>query len=1233
MTRFFIRHPVSTWMIFTAFLVLGIYALPRLKIEAIPEVDLPSLTIETRWNSASPKAVQRSITLPIEEAVRRVHGVESVKSTSRFGRSTVEVSFRRGIDIEFARLELNEQLGSVRREMPTGAGQPQISTFVPEEFRTEDFFSFNIESPLSTNELRDRAETWIVPQVLAVEGVADARVQGGALPLIKMLLDRRKLELYRIDPDMVFTAISQLDELSGAGVIRRSGIECLVSLRTPVDLRALEQAVVVHQGGRNFRLGELAEIRSDFDDPQYFVRANGKNVVEVSVEKRSGANTVTVSRALRKALPGIRAQLPFEASFYVSADQGKDLEDKLVELVERSLVILALLFLLLALSLRAFRLTAIVIGSILFAVVISLSLFYFFRISVNFITISGLTVCFGLLLDNSILVLDSIHRRLPALQRAAEARLSRVAKLKVAAQMVVSGTHDVSFPIFATTLTTVVAFVSFIFLSGRLSLYYVPLAVSVATAMAASIFVAFAWLPVVLNQGWARGAVRKSEDGPNDIADPEEIARFVEDPPDLESPPRGLERLFHGTQRVWFVIVPLLLASFVYSWRIYETKVIKGGFWRLPDPKELFLYLEMPAGTDVRVTSETLSHFENVLLPIPEGARMQAMAFGNQSFIRVEFEDKLLETHYPTYFRELLVEQADKTGGTSVFIRGFSAQPYFKGSFGGSALNSLIRLTGYNTKTLNEIAETTLRRVEKSRRVRKARISSSERFARANQEEAVITIDRDEVAKHDLALIEVVGYIRRLLGIDTPWRMFIDGDQERVQLVYEDSESIEYSDVADKVLTSRSGEKVRLGDLVHISMEPVAGSVTREDQRYSLNINWEYVGTDKMRSSYLKGILAGIELPYGYAAEEARQEFFTQQEEEDLRLMVVLATLFILMVLGALFESASLPFLVMMAVPMALVGVFLTFWLTNTSFDSSARIGLVLLFGIVVNNAILLVSRFRKEATLILQARFGGDPEAERALFPGLRKELGGSDLYRLPAAERVRLLRRAIARGTRVRLRSILLTSGTTIVGLAPLLIHFKHTEGQDIWENLALSSIGGLASSTILLVLALPVLYYILVRIGWRLRPIARNLATGAYAGAAAGLVFALPRLAGIVEIASSGPLEILVHVGIGAFLGTVFALLVLGKLRRTWAGGLLGLLYGAFCWFAGVMTIVPWIGGDGLRARWHLAAAREMLPSGIAHLLFGLALGVLYLWLRSRTAREREPAPAGLEPAVGR
>jgi HAE1 family hydrophobic/amphiphilic exporter-1 len=1098
-------------MLFTAFVVMGIYSLPKLKVEAMPEVALPSLTVTTSWNGASPKSIQRAITLPIEEAVRRVKGVENVKSTSSMGQSRVEVEFSRDRELDFARLDLNEQLGTVRRNLPLTATQPQIVAFVPEEVQTKEFFVFSLQSTLSANELREQAETWILPQVLAVDGVADAQVRGGARKLLRITLDRTKLNLYGITAEEVFRVVSQLDDLSGAGTINQFGLEKLVSLRDPVTIANLPQEVVARRGGREYTLGMLGTVTPSFEDPTVLVRTNGKNVVDVIVEKRSGANTVTVSRNLKKQLPIIKSRVPFPVDYEVQTDQGKELRDKLEDLVVRSIIILVVLFLLLALSLKQIRLTAIVIGSILFSIVICLSLFYFFHISVNFITISGLTICFGLLLDNSILVLDSIHRRLESLDRANAAGLSRKDKLEIAARNIVAGTQEVLFPVMATTLTTIVAFLSFIFLSGRLALFYVPLAVAVAMAMGASLFVAFGWIPMVLNQGWVRSVVRRSPEGARECVDENELGSFVEEIPDLDRPPSFFEKIIEWNQRLWWVIVPLLGLLFFYSWTIYDKKVDKAGFFHFPDPQQILLFLRMPAGTRIETTSDILQKFEDSIMPVAPGVHARARCFGSIALIEIDFDDDVVKTEIPLRYRAELVAVADQTAGANVFIRGFADTPYFRGNLRGASGNSLIKITGYNSYKLDQIADDAVNVVRRQRRVRNARISTSSQFRATPPEESVISIDRERLASYQMSVSQLVASVRRLIGVDIPWSMMFEGKQERVLLSFDDSETMDYDALAQTLIRTPSGERVRLGELVTLSKEDIPGDVTRENQRYSVFVNWEYIGTDRMREAYIKNVLAGLDLPYGYEAEESEQTFFTPEEEEELTLTLALAAAFIFMVMAALFESVSLPLLVAFSIPMGLVGVVLTYWKSNTPFDSSARIGLVLLFGIVVNNAILLVSRFRHESSLILKAKLGGSPQREASLFPGKIKELGGSDLWMLPPKERPGLLRRAVSRGVRVRLRSILLTSGTTVLGLVPLLLSEtrilgwlsflgpQHAnavvnwlvhlfpvladsgEGQEIWENLALSSIGGLLSSTVLILIAIPALYYLGVRLCW--------------------------------------------------------------------------------------------------------------------------------------------------------
>jgi len=1108
MIRFAVDHPVATWMLFAALIVTGVYSLPRLNIEAMPETDLPELSVITSWNGASPSAIQRSITLPIEEAVAGCHGVEDLDSQSRHGRSSVTVKYKRGTNMEFARLELSERLGAVRRNLPTQAGQPYIRPYVPEELRTEEFFSVSLISPLSMNDLRERAETWLLPRFLSIPGVADAELRGGARPLVKILLNLELMERYNLSADGIAGRLDALDDIIPAGAVRRLGRELTVSVQDSVSIRQLSNTVLGTIGGQVITLGQVARVKPDFEDVVYFSRINGENVITLNITKRSGQNSITVSRRLRAELPAIESSAPFPVTFEVDQDEGEDLEDKLQELVVRSLVILGLLFILLAIALKQVRLTGIVIFSILLAIVICLSLFYFFGVSVNFITISGLTVCFGMLLDNSILVLDAIHRRLSG-KWESESRLA-----------LIRGTREVSFPIMATTLTTVVAFLSFIFMTDRLSLFYVPLAVSVGIAMLASVFVAFCWIPVAL-RGTAAREMRESLAGADEFGTTGwsllwrwGLGVFVLAVISLvvvliwkgrfsaeDAIPwvgaggaillsvgvfvafvAGITRLHI---RMWFYPTLLMLGLFVGTFFVFKDKVRTGGFWRPQSREQIVVYLERPVGTDVKLSSETIKLFEEEVLPLPEGAHMRSGAYSNQAWINLEFEDELLKSAYPELFRNKLIVLAEEMGGMFIWINGFG-DPYMKGGRGGGMSNSTIRITGYNSKELKGISDGVLDRLGRNRRVRNARLTSGDRFSRNATDETVIILDRDALTEHRLSMMEVMGHIRRMLGVENPWHMVVDGEDQRLMLTFDDSEEIEYDQILGKIMTTSRGQKVRLGRLISIESRPEISSINRHDQRYSQQINWEYIGTDRMRRQFIDDIMAGIELPYGYTAEDMSGQQITEDEEEELKQTLWLTLAFIFMALAAMFESFFLPLLVLQSIPMALVGVGAIFWATGSEFDSSAKIGLILMFGIVVNNAILLVNRFRLQVREIIAEEGIGEE-----LVPAKRR-LGGFDLWRLPGDDRQRILRRAIVDGTRIQMRSILLTSGTTIAGLLPLLYKHDTTGGKDIWENLALSSIGGLTSSTVLILSAIPALYWITTRWGWGLARLGRWIGT---------------------------------------------------------------------------------------------------------------------------------------------
>jgi len=528
-----------------------------------------------------------------------------------------------------------------------------------------------------------------------------------------------------------------------------------------------------------------------------------------------------------------------------------------------------------------------------------------------------------------------------------------------------------------------------------------------------------------------------------------------------------VERITWLHTRFWIYPVIVTLALSYGAWWAYDNKVTKGGWWQPRNQEELTVYLSRPVGTDVQLASETMKLFEMELLPLPEDVKMNVQAWSNNAYMRIEFEtDEVRYSAYPELFRNRLILLAEEMGGMFIFIGGFG-DPYFKGGFGGVQSNSTIMLTGYNSKELKQLSDGLVARLDRNRRA------------------PVILIDRDALARHRISMAEVLGHLRRLLGVDTPWRMIIEGQDRQIQLGFAAASQMQYDAVLAKTLTSSRGERIGLGELVSLQTRPELTAITRQDQRYAQRINWEYIGTDRMRQAFIAELLAGLELPYGFTAEDLSGQQISEEEQAELGRTLQLTALFIFMTLAALTESLLLPLLLLLAVPMALIGVVGIFWADGSVFDSSAQIGLVLMFGIVVNNAILLINRYRLMVREIVADRgHVGD------LVPDKRR-LGGFDLWRLDVGERHAILKQSILQGTRIQMRSILLASGTTIAGLLPLLYKAdKATAGKDIWENLALASIGGLASSTLLILMAMPALYWCFTRLGWSLARLGRRL-----------------------------------------------------------------------------------------------------------------------------------------------
>ena len=616
-----------------------------------------------------------------------------------------------------------------------------------------------------------------------------------------------------------------------------------------------------------------------------------------------------------------------------------------------------------------------------------------------------------MLVDNSIVVLDSIHRH-----------WHRGVPLADACFM---GTSSVSLAIVAATLTTVVAFLPFLYMTGELRLYYIPFVAAVGLSLLSSLLVAFVLIPSL-----SRQLLQKEYP----------VAESVE-------PHRSLarrSRQWYETSLKWALrhrvtVLMITVLCFIGSFWIFDKYVTKGRIWGgWGSDTYIRIYISMPAGADIESTDRVARFFEDKLLREEGIEQFSTRVSSENVYIRVNFPDSLQFTAVPLIVKENMTGAATQLAGLSISVSGFG--PGFWSGGGGASANFRLKVLGYNYNQVKQIAEHVGKRLSRYTRVRDVDVSSSGWGWRDDRSEMVMRLNREEVAKHHLSNFEVLQQLRTYLKESLDWqRLKIEGREIDYRIKMSGYQDFNLRALKNLPVRSPGGESVRLEQLATIGERKVLSRIIREDQQYQRWVTFEYRGPYKLGDRLVETILKTTQLPPGYELKRGGWGFLSTEEKKQIYQVLALSILLVFMVTASLFESLRQPFVIILTIPLALIGIFLIFYLTDTNFDRSAYIGVIFLSGIVVNNAIILVDHIN-----------------------ALRGK--GMDLFA------------AIVTGAADRVRPILMTTATTIFGLLPLVLFAE--EKTSIWFSLALATIGGLISSALFVLTAIPVLYSILAK-----------------------------------------------------------------------------------------------------------------------------------------------------------
>jgi HAE1 family hydrophobic/amphiphilic exporter-1 len=1008
LTETSIKRPIATTMFFLIVIVLGVMSFHFLPVDLLPPIEYPQLTIATEYPNVGPEEIEKIITQRVENSIAGVPGVERVRSRSSEGSSWVTLEFVQGTDVDAAANDVRAALDRIRDELPPEVEAPRIRKFDPNDFPV---VIVGAKSSRSLPDLTQILEQQITKRFEQIPGVGSIDIWGGIYREVHVNLRRDRLIASGLSSEQVQRAITGENvNLPGGNV--NYGTQQLY-VRTMGEYRSLNEisnTIVTVIDSKPVRVKDVAEVTWGYEDLERLVRIDGEPMVRFGIRKQTGANTVSVAENIRQEIGRINGERA-DLELFVTIDQSRFVQAS-IDNVKTSAIWGALLaVLVLYFFLRNGSSTFIIAFSIPISVIASFALLYFNGLTLNQMSFGGLALGIGLIVDNAIVVLENIVR-----QRE-EGKLDSQTSALV-------GTKQVAGAIIASTLTTSVIFLPVVFMQTISGLIFQQLALVVIFAIVCSLLVALTLVPM-LSARFLR--VRPAEDG-------KQLKRT------------RFQRFFSRMEDRYADLISISLRHRLLVFGTVMT-LVAGCFLLMPlipvelapqtDADEIDIDLMMAEGTSIGVQDRYLRELEQAVrvhLPMDQVEHLTTDVRDG----RAEIEIAMVESSGRSIRTSVLADQI-RDGITGLVPGGdirVSAQSglwilrRIFGSGGGEAVE--VQLRGYDLDLAQEISQRILLRMEAVPFVSGVRIDR-----RQGRPEENIIFDREKISDLGLTVNEVAQVIQTNVGGSRAGVFREQGDEFPI------------------IVRLRAEDRLSTLDLKNISIRtpagdvlPISAVVDQRKDRGPTDIN----RVNSQRVSYITANLkSGV--PLGQAVEDIREALldlqipegfnlvyggeYEEQEKAaaDFSLSIIMALVLIYMVMAAQFERFLDPLVVMFSVPLAVIGVVPTLLLTGTTINMQSLMGLIMLIGIVVNNAIVLIDYVNL-----------------------LRREDG------MNVGDAVRV-------AGRLRLRPILMTTLTTILGLLPLSVGWG--SGGEIQASLARTVIGGLTASTVVTLVFIPVVY----------------------------------------------------------------------------------------------------------------------------------------------------------------
>jgi hydrophobic/amphiphilic exporter-1 (mainly G- bacteria), HAE1 family len=1017
-----IERPVTMFMISGVVILLGAMSLSRLPVDLLPDVSYPSLTIRVSYPGVGPLEMEELVTRPLEQAVSATSGVERLESTSSEGSSRVSLNFAWGTDLNEAADDVRNRLDRVRGRLPEEADPPVMFKF---DANAQPIMGVGVEGNFDRVTLREMAENDLSPRLERVPGVASVSVEGGLRRQIHVELSKEKILALELPVNRVIQLLRSENQNTPLGEIDEGDRTYLLRSQGQFsNLNEIRDLVVMTRAGVPVYLKDIAEVKDATEDMRSFTRINGNPGVRLRVTKQSGQNTVAIADAVRREVDRINTEIP-GLKLSVLDDSSVFINRSIHSVQEAAVLGAGLVIGVIFIFLRNLRSTLIICTSIPVSIIGTFALLYFGGFTLNTMTFGGLALGVGMIVDASIVVLENTYRHME--------------KGKDRMQASIDGSEEVWSAILASTLTHVAVFVPLLFLSGVSSILFKQLAYVVMFSLFMSLFVAVTIVPVLCSR--------------------------ILKPPVHASERRGITgRLFTWSEHVLDgmddgyrrvlgralvhrpTVIGLGAALVVLAVLILPTI----GYELMPqaDEGEVSVTAELPVGTRIERAHDVALRLESLIqeyVPEKEIIITQAGAGGfggsasrSQATIRLVSKDQRTRTS-EEIARDLNRQLTGVLPGVIISTRASGGNSQMNRIMGGGDSRLALEIRGDDLQMAREISQSAKDLMDKlPEAVRNARISREE-----GRPELAIDVDRPKAALLGLSVTNVAESIRTNVAGTQAAFFRKEGNEYPIIVRLREADRERVEDINDVLINAPTGQVLQAKNLMSLRNQSGPTEIQRKNQERILRVTAEpeiaLSEAVEAVNQRIGEVRTSPQFQIGFGAEVEEQARAFRQ----LQLMLVLAVVLVYAVMASQYESLRDPFIIMFSVPLAAIGVVLALVLTNTTFSLQAYIGVIMLAGIVVSNAILLV-----DYTNILRRRDG-------------------------------MALREAVEEAGRTRLRPIVMTTLTTILGLVPMALAIG--DGAELQAPLARVVIGGLTASTLITLVFVPTLYTIFEE-GWK-------------------------------------------------------------------------------------------------------------------------------------------------------